>query len=58
MNYSSELELLETIYRVKKNNIPEDKQKQIENEFNKIKQSKSENKDWISRLKLIASNLQ
>jgi hypothetical protein len=52
--YLSELELLETIYRVKKNNIPENKQKQIENEFNKIKQSKSENKDWTSRLKFIS----
>lgn len=52
--YLSELELLETIYKVKKNNIPEDKQKQVENEFNKIKQLKSENKDWINKLKSIS----
>lgn len=56
--YSSEFELLETIYRVKKNNIPEDNQKLIENEFNKIKQLKSENKDWISGLKSISSILE
>lgn len=56
--YSSEFELLETIYRIKKNNIPENNQKLIENEFNKIKQLKSENKNWISGLKSISSILE
>jgi hypothetical protein len=49
--YMSELELLETIYRIKKNKISEDKQKIIEKEFNKIKQLKAENKDWTNELK-------
>lgn len=49
--YMSELELLETIYRVKKNKITEDKQKLIEKEFNKIKQLKTENKDWVNEMK-------
>ena len=55
--YLSELELLETIYRVKKNTIPEQKQKLIEDEFNKIKQSKSENKDWFNGLKPLSTIL-
>jgi hypothetical protein len=49
--YTSELELLETIYRVKKNKISEDKQKLIDKEFNKIKQLKAENKEWVNEMK-------
>ena len=45
--YSSELELLETIYRIKKSKISEDKQKLIENEFNKIKQFLTKKKPQI-----------
>ena len=56
--YSSELELLETIYRIKKNKITDSKQKIIENEFNKIKQLRSENKDWNNELNLLISNLE
>ena len=53
--YTSELELLETIYRVKKNKITEDKQKLIDKEFNRIKQLKSENKDWINEIKSLTT---
>lgn len=49
--YISELELLETIYKVKKNKICQEKQKIIETEFNKIKQLKAENKDWVNEMK-------
>ena len=35
----------------KKNKLSEEKQKQIELELNKIKQLKSENKEWINNLK-------
>ena len=49
--YSSELELLETVYRFKKIKILQDKQKEIGTELNKIKQLKSENKNWIDNLK-------
>jgi hypothetical protein len=49
--YSSELELLETVYRFKKIKILQDKQKEIETELNKIKQLKSENKNWIDNLR-------
>ena len=49
--YLNEFELLETVYRVKKNKLSEEKQKQIELELNKIKQLKSENKEWINNLK-------
>ena len=49
--YLSELDLLETIYKYKKNNIIEEKQKIINDMINGVKKSKSENKDWKSELK-------
>lgn len=56
--YLSELELLETVYRIKKTKLPEEKQKQIELELNKIKQLRSENKEWISNLKILSINIE
>ncbi len=53
--YSGELDLLETVYRVKKNNFNEQMQKQIDIEFNKIKQLKSENKEWFEELKKLSN---
>lgn len=51
--YLSELELLESIYKIKKNKISKNKQKIIENEINNIKKMKSENKDQIVNLELL-----
>ena len=56
--YLSDLDLLETIYKVKKNNLSDDKKLLIDNQFNKIKQTKLENSDLINELKLISSLLE
>jgi hypothetical protein len=56
--YLSDLDLLETIYKVKKNNLSDEKKLLIDNQFNKIKQTKFENSDLINELKLISSLLE
>ena len=56
--YLSDLDLLETIYKVKKNNLSDEKKLLIDNQFNKIKQTKYENSDLINELKLISSLLE
>lgn len=48
--YLSELELLETIYKIKKNKMSDDKQKNIDDELNKIKQLRDDKKNWIDNL--------
>lgn len=53
--YLAELDLLETVYKIKKNQIVENKQKIIENEINEIKQLRSENKNWIVNLNTLAN---
>jgi hypothetical protein len=49
--YLSELDLLETVYKYKKNNMSEQRQKQINDELTMIKKLKAENKDWKENLK-------
>ncbi len=49
--YLNELELLETIYKLKKNNFDENKKKQIDSLIDKIKQSKNNNNNYIKYLK-------
>jgi hypothetical protein len=49
--YLSELDLLETVYKYKKNNMSEQRKKQINDELTMIKKLKVENKDWKENLK-------
>lgn len=48
--HQSEFDLLESIYRIKKNNMDQSKQKMIDESFEKIKQLKVENKNWHGEL--------
>ena len=54
--YQSEFELLELVYKYKKDNFNIDEQKKIEQNINEIKQLKNENKSWTNKL-IILSNI-
>jgi len=56
--YLNELELIETIYKNKKNNLSDDKQKNIDLEIFRIKQLKTENKKWIDRIPILLNIIQ
>lgn len=55
--YQSELNLLETIYKNKKNNMSKQKQKLINDKIEKIKQLKVDNKDLPTELKNLSEML-
>lgn len=55
--YQSKLELLESIYRITKTNTDISKQNLIDNLFAKIKQLKTENKNWNKELENLSELL-
>jgi hypothetical protein len=51
--YQNELELIETIYKYKKEEIPPEIIKTIDTEINKIKGLRNNNKQWLEQLEVI-----
>lgn len=51
--YQNEWELIETIYKYKKEELPSEVIKIIDNEVNKIKGLRNDNKQWLEQLEVI-----